>query len=289
MSYHYYSEKEWLEANKEDKDLPWFDKKFLTVGYALTDKERLNPNLKDAMDYRHNIKFFDQERIPTKEQINRILTDSHLYTPHKNNLVPIQIKVYGPEYYQDKEDLCLATLCGPGRSLYKDKAGKYYGNIDELRKRYYEWREIQYNNLKGISEYRKQYGLNFNEQVRAPYLLTFTKKIRLPTPTQEKRGYQRWIYDDSLAENFEYKWYLEAGIQAYAISLLAAEQGMYASYCRCFTNRIPNLYSKCMEDLYKNNSQPADVIYLGIGYRDSRVRYFVDKNKADRDEYMTWM
>ena len=44
-----------------------------------------------------------------------------------------------------------------------------------------------------------------------------------------------------------------------------------------------------MKMKYKNNSQPADVIYLGIGYRDSRVRYFVDKNKADKDEYMTWM
>jgi len=284
----YYTEKEWLESSIEDRELPWFPELFLKPGFVLGSENSENKSLRSAMDHRHNIKFFDQERIPTKEQIDKILVDSHVYVPHKNNLIPINIKIYGPEYYKDKEDLVLATLCGPGRSLYKDKTGKYYGDIDELRKRYNEWREIQLNKLKGIDEYRKKYGLNFNEQVRAPYLLTFTRKIRLPTSSQEKRGYQKWVYDDSLSENFQYKWYLEAGIHSYAINLLAAEQGMYGSYCRCF-QKLPNLYSKCMEDFYKDGAWPADVFYLGLGYRDPKVKYWVDKNKASKDEYMTWM
>jgi hypothetical protein len=284
----YYTEKEWLKSSLEDKQFDYVPNNFLKTGYTLKDKETKNENLRSAMDYRHNIKFYDQERIPTKEQINKILMDSHIYVPHKNNLIPIQIKIYGPEYSKDKEDLVLATLCGPGRDNYKDKKGKYYGDIEELRKRYNEWREIQLNNLKGIEEYRKKYGLNFNEQVRAPYLLTFTRKIRLPTPSQEKRGYQKWVYDSSLSENLQYKWYLGAGIHAYAITLLSAEQGMYASFCRCF-DKLPNLYSKCMEDVYKDGAWPADVFYLGLGYRDFRVKYWVDKNKATKDEYMTWM
>lgn len=283
-----YSDLDWLRSKEEDRADVYLPKNFLKTGYTLNDVERLNPKLKDAMEYRHNIKFFDQERIPTKEQINKILTDSHIYVPHKNNLVGIQIKIFGPEYAEEKENLVLATLCGPGRSLYKDRNGKYYGNTEELKKRYYEWREIQLNNLKGLTEYRKNYGLNFNEQVRAPYLLVISRRIRLPTPSQEKRGFQKWVYDNSLDENFFYKWYLGAGIHTYAISLLAAEQGMYASYCRCFT-KLPNIYSKCMEEMYKFDGKPADVFYLGLGYRDMKVKYYVDKNKATKDEYMTWM
>lgn len=283
-----YTEQDWLDSDENLRPTPWFPPNIIIPGYVLKDNERLNPKLKDAMDYRHNIKFFDQERIPTKKQIDKILTDSHIYVPHKNNLVAIKIKIFGPEHNEEKENLVLATLCGPGRSLYKNRGGKYYGNIEELKKRYYEWREIQINGLKGISEYRKKHGLNFNEQVRAPYLLAITKKIRIPTPSQEKRGYQKWVYDDSFRENFEYKWYLGAGIHTYAISLLAAEQGMYASYCRCFS-KLPNIYSKCMEEVYKEKGESSDVIFLGLGYRDMRVKYYVDKNKASKDEYMTWM
>jgi len=63
---------------------------------------------------------------------------------------------------------------------------------------------------------------------------------------------------------------------------------MYGSYCRCF-QKLPNLYSKCMEDFYKDGAYPADVFYLGLGYRNPKVKYWVDKNKASKDEYMTWM
>lgn len=283
-----YSDLDWLKSKEEDRTNIYFPNEFLRANYILKDDERLNSKLKDAMDYRHNIKFFDQERIPTKEQIDKILTDSHIYVPHKNNLIGIQIKIFGPEHNIEKENLVLTTLCGPGRSLYKDRGGKYYGNIEELKKRYNEWREIQLNGLKGLGEYRRKYGLNFNEQVRAPYLLVLSRRFRVPTPSQEKRGFQKWVYELSLDENFDYKWYLEAGIHTYAISLLAAEQAMYASYCRCFT-KLPNIYSKCMEEIYKFNGQTADVFYLGIGYRDMKAIYRVDKNKASKDEYMTWM
>jgi hypothetical protein len=283
-----YSDLDWLRSAEKDRLSVYIPSNFLRMGYLLKDAERLNSKLKDAMEYRHNIKFFDQKRIPTKEQIDKILTDSHIYVPHKNNLIGIQIKIYGPEYDKEKENLVLATLCGPGRSLYKDRSGKYYGNTEELRKRYYEWREIQINGMKGLDDYRKKHGLNFNEQVRAPYLLAFSRKIRLPTPSQEKRGFQKWVYDNSLSENLDYKWYLGAGIHAYGIALLSAEQGMYSSFCRCFT-KLPNIYSKCLEEMYKNDGKESDVFYLGIGFRDMNVKYYVDKNKATKDEYMTWM
>jgi hypothetical protein len=44
-----------------------------------------------------------------------------------------------------------------------------------------------------------------------------------------------------------------------------------------------------MEEMYKPDGKPSDVFYLGLGYRDMKVKYYVDKNKANKDEYMTWM
>jgi len=256
------------------------------IGYILPDIKKPENNLKSIMDFRHNIRFFDQNKIPTKEQIDNILIDSHKYVPHKNNLPGMNIKIYGPEYKKDKEDLVLATVCGPGRVHYLSKNGKYYGDIDELRKRYVEWKKA-YNDKdrKVIQFFRKEYGLNFNPQVDAPYLLTFTHRLRVPTPRQEKFGMARWVWDNAFTENAEYKWYLGVGIHSYAINLLAAEQGIYGSYCRCF-QKLPNLYSKCLEDIKKS---PSDVVFLGLGYRDYGSVYRVDKNKTDMEDYIKWM
>ena len=76
-----------------------------------------------------------------------------------------------------------------------------------------------------------------------------------------------------------------AGIHSYAINLLAAEQGIYASYCRCF-QKLPNLYSKCMEDIKESKHE---VIFLGLGFRDYNYDYRVDKNKVDKEDYIKWV
>ena len=260
------------------------------VGYQLPYIEKPENNLKSIMDFRHNIRFFDQEKIPTKEQINNILKDSHLYVPHKNNLPSVQIKVYGPEYKKDKEELVLTTVCGPGRSEYLHKEGKYYGDVEELRTRYYEWRDahnliITKKDYSFLFNFRKKYGLNFNPQVDAPYLLSFTQKPRMPTERQQKLGMGEWVWGHSYYEDFEYRWYLGSGIHSYAINLLAAEQGIYGSYCRCF-HKIPNLYSKCMEDIKKSKH---DVIFLGLGFRDYNYHHHVDRNKPDLEDYIKWV
>ena len=80
----YYTEKEWLESSIEDRELPWFPELFLKPGFVLSSENSENKSLRSAMDHRHNIKFFDQERIPTKEQIDKILMDRIYYIKFKN-------------------------------------------------------------------------------------------------------------------------------------------------------------------------------------------------------------
>ena len=262
----------------------------LRVGYKIKGDELVdNKDLIGAMQFRHNIKFFDQEKIPSKETIEEIIKESHLYVPHKNNLIAINIKVWGPEFYKEKERLVLSTVCGPARDHYIKSGGKYYGNYNILKARYDEWRElsIKGENKEENHKWRNEYGLNFNEQVRAPYLLAFTQRLREPTEIQKERGYMPWIWKNSVGENGQCRWFLPAGMQAYGISLLSAYRGLYASFCRCFTNK-PFLYTKIFEDTVHNPDIAGSIFFLGLGYKDYSVPYYCDKNKASVDEYVKW-
>jgi hypothetical protein len=76
-------------------------------------------------------------------------------------------------------------------------------------------------------------------------------------------------------------------MQAYGITLLSAYRGLYASFCRCFTNK-PFLYTKMYEDVVDKDYISGHIFFLGIGYKDYRVSYYCDKNKASVDEYVKW-
>jgi hypothetical protein len=261
----------------------------LRVGYKIKEDELVDKkDLIGAMQFRHNIKFFDQEKIPSKETIKEIIKESHLYVPHKNNLIAINIKVWGPEFDKEKETLVLSTACGPARDHYLRGGGKFYGDIKILKDRYNEWRDLTIKgNNEEIQKWRNEYGLNFNEQVRAPYLLAFTQKYREPTSTQAERGYMPWVWQENEGENDGSKWFLPTGIHSYAITLLSAYRGLYASYCRCFVNK-PFLYTKIFEDVVHHQRVAGSIIFLGIGFKDYRVAYYADKNKASVDEYVKW-
>jgi len=259
------------------------------IGYKIKEDELVNnKDLIGAMKFRHNIKFFDQQKIPSKETIQEILNESHLYVPHKNNLIAINIHVWGPEFTKEKEMLAMSTVCGPGRDQYIKSGGKYYGDVKALKARYDEWREIEIRDVTlEKTKYRNKYGLNFNEQVRAPYLLAFTKRDRMPTEVQNERGFMPWVYDNNTGENAQCRWFLPGGMQAYGISLLSAYRGLYASFCRCFVNK-PFLYTRIFEKVVHNDYVSGHIFFLGIGYKDYRVTYFCDKNKANPEEYITW-
>ena len=97
-------------------------------------------DLIDAMNFRENIRFFKQDDYPTKEQIEQLLQDAHDLVPQKNNIVECNIKVYGPEYAEEKKRLVLNTVCGVGKKDFR-KNGKYEGDWKELQGIYDIWRK----------------------------------------------------------------------------------------------------------------------------------------------------
>ena len=66
--------------------------------------------LKDAMKFRSNIRFYKQDNIPSKKVIEEIIQNAHSLVPHKNNMVECNVKIYGPEFAKEKEDLVLSTM-----------------------------------------------------------------------------------------------------------------------------------------------------------------------------------
>jgi hypothetical protein len=50
----------------------------------------------------------------------------------------------------------------------------------------------------------------------------------------------------------------------------------------------PFLYTKIFEDVLDKDYISGHIFLLGIGYKDYRVAYYCDKNKASVDEYVKW-
>ena len=89
--------------------------------------------LKDAMKFRSNIRFYKQDNIPSKEVIEEIIQDAHDLIPHKNNMIECNIKVYGPEFAKEKEDLVLSTMCGTAKEFWR-KGGQHEHDYDLLKR-----------------------------------------------------------------------------------------------------------------------------------------------------------
>ena len=250
------------------------------------DTELKSNDLKYIMSQRHNIRFFDQHKIPSKELINQILQDGHNYIQHKNNLVQIEINIWGPEHAEEKEALVLNTVCGPGKEHWR-KDGKYYNNFKILKEFYEEWRYCWLNKDKKRHEkFIKEVKIDFNEQVRAPYLLVFTQRERKPTQKQIDNNFHSWVFNYADTDNKNERWYLNAGIHGYGLSLLAKNEGLSASFCKCFF-KTPYNYTKILEPI-KNKSTYEIAFMLGVGYKNDSVDFYAQKNKADKDEYTFW-
>ena len=122
----------------------------------------------DGIRKRRSVAFFNDD-VPNKSIIDDIILDSVTYTPNKCTIPYHKVKVYGPEYKEDKEKLVIQTNCDP---KYKEIADSPYF-VDFMRKEYEEWLKMHMDDRpKHVIRKRFNY-YNFNPQVLAPYLFIF--------------------------------------------------------------------------------------------------------------------
>tara|TARA_B100000902_G_scaffold337547_1_gene338520 strand:- start:293 stop:1051 length:759 start_codon:yes stop_codon:yes gene_type:complete len=249
-------------------------------------------DLEKTLQKRSNISFFREDKIPEKSLIDEILTKAHLLTPHKNNFWHYEIEIYGPEYEEEKKYATLATVCSELKEKYS-KSNATSEDFKELEKIYDLWLE-DHKNIKTKEDFlrmrKKLNKIHFNNQVRAPYLLVYTKRDELLTNSQKnsdyyKNGRLNTIFDVN-ANQQSNMWLIQAGMHSILTSTLAIEKGLDASFCKCFFYNT-NIHSNILRKAAKNSSNIA--FLLGLGYKDdSKHQYKSYVPKPTLDEIVKW-
>ena len=197
-------------------------------------------DLEEILKKRSNISFFREDKVPEKSLIDEILDKAHILTPHKNNFWHYEIEVYGPEHEEEKKYATLATVCSESKEKYSNPNATPE-DFKELEKIYDLWLENHknINTKKEFNEMRKKLNkIHFNNQVRAPYLLVYTKRNELLTDSQKnsdyyKNGRLNTIFNVN-ANQKSNMWLIQAGMHSILTSTLAVEKGLDASFCKCF-------------------------------------------------------
>ena len=244
-------------------------------------------SLIDAMKFRENIRFFKQDEYPTEVEIKALIRDAHELVPQKNNIVECNIDVYGPKWAKEKEKLVLSTMCGVSKEHWR-KGGKHEGDYDLLKKIYDRWRKKQ--ERPRVHRYDPDNNLpypdmQFNEQVRAPYLLVYTQRLRRPSEEQLKRGFPEFVYKFTKSDDESLNWYISAGMHGISLNYLAADRGIYGSFCKCFHWDKNN----STEILKPAERKPKNIAFMiGLGYRDKSGFYPKETNYSTSSEYVKW-
>jgi len=237
--------------------------------------------LKRLMKMRENITHFTSQ-APDKQIIDQILRDAHDLIPVKNNMWNYQIDVWGPEHDEEKRLVALQTVTGPDKRIFAP-GGREEGNTKLLEEIYEEWKKSRenQNNVERVNRKYKEFG--FNDQVRAPYLLVYYQRPGYPTEKQKNLGYNEKKI--GYADRSQHQWMISASMHAYGTTLLSAEQGLYASFCKCYYHSYKN-FNNILAPLKHGFSNVA--FLLGIGYRDEELPYFKNKIKASYEEIVNW-
>lgn len=240
--------------------------------------------IEDILKRRNNITFFRKDKIPEKEQINGILEKAFALTPHKNNFWHYQVYVFGPEHAQSKKNLAISSVCNKHLRYYRQYDGNEVSEKDwkTLKNRYQDWHD--YYNGDKTKEHVIKDKWHFNEQVTAPYLLAYCPAKTRSRPSQVESEYfqkraEKVFYDPYRVEKNQY--HQQSGINAMVVSMLALEQGLDVSFCKCF------FYN---ENVHSDISLMNPAFVLGIGYRDSNkedLKTWIRKPKCD--EVITWV
>lgn len=237
--------------------------------------------LKRLMKLRENITHFTSQ-APDKTVIDQILRDAHELIPVKNNMWNYQIDVWGPEHEEEKKLVALQTVTGEDKRIFAP-GGREEGNTKLLEEIYEEWKKDRERWRSGI-EFRSKYQeFGFNNQVRAPYLLVYYQRPGYPTEKQKNLGYNEKKI--GYADRSQHQWLISASMHAYGTTLLSAEQGLYASFCKCYYHSYKN-FNNILAPLKHGFSNIA--FLLGIGYRDEELPYFKNKIKANYEEIVNW-
>ena len=206
----------------------------------------------DGIRKRRSTMFFN-DSIPDKNDIDDIILDSVTYTPNKCTVPYHRVKVYGPEYKEDKEKFVIQTNCNPKYQKIPDSKAK----MDFLKSEYEEWSSLYYEaaenrdvDKKYIDERFDYY--DFNPQVLAPYLFIFYDAHE--TTADPLQPHIKMTEDDVLIKASQ-----SSSMHALNIACLAAEKNISSSFCN-------DMATHTEYNDHRIDDSHDIVMMLGLGY-----------------------
>ena len=153
----------------------------------------------------------------------------------------------------------------------------------KLRQSYNDW--IDYHNGDDSKQYVKNEKWHFNEQVTAPYLLAYyPAEIKMRESQKDDKYYKSGRANKvfrSTTKVSRDEFNQQSGMNAMVVTMLAMEQGLDVSYCKCY------FYNEAIHTDIMQKGNPA--FLLGIGYRDeSKMQYKSWIKKPTLDEIIRW-
>lgn len=219
----------------------------------------------DVVKRRVNRRRFQEDKIPEKELIEKIIAETIDIAPVKNEYFGFKLKVYGPEYAEEKKELALLTMT---RRKWK------WRNRDksETEEDWYKFIQSKYD-----EEWAKPKGYQaFNHQVRAPYVIVMVEEHQTWNPNSEQQARQHTSY--------------MAGVFGSMLSLVANKHEVDCSFCLCF-DRHPDQTSR--ENVltsgydWNGDEYPMILSLIGLGY-DYGGGHSNDKFKPQMDTITEW-
>lgn len=207
----------------------------------------------DALKNRYQTACFKQDIAPDISEIIEILKISLETTPVFGLDYHHSVKVFGPEYAEDKRRVCWQTVENSEYRRMFDMRKENQPNISILDEELDNFLEIiKTKNLKDNSYIPvSEDELTFNTQVMAPYLLVF------------KFDPDRYIHKDKVEDikSKKIKALQSSMAHALSISIIAQHYGIDSGFCGCF---FMNEHNK-NEIFYDDDNV---WLFIGLGYKE---------------------
>ena len=205
----------------------------------------------DGLRNRRSISIFN-DVVPDKNIIDKIISDSIEFTPNKCSIPYHKVRVFGPEYKEDKEKLVIQTNCDPKLIEAVDSQEK----IDKITTKWKGWFSMYRRDKWTKLDIKEEYGdYDFNPQVLAPYLFIFYDNH------QDKSDFDQ-THLNLQAKGSYYRALQSSAIHAYNIACFAAEHGISSS----FLGNI-SIDTKFNSNTIMNNINFNDIVLiLSLGY-----------------------
>jgi len=217
--------------------------------------------ISDLLDYRSNVQFYREDKIPPKEDIERILKTVHERMPHNNMRWHYNITIFGPESKEIKRKLAISSVCHEDSMYWRSHEpdedewgviGEEYDKWRAFQRDPSQWTKSEYKDdmwhddhgnivpdtKLGVDDERI---LGFNEQVTAPWVLLYTEAKSTIHPSVEKemkqiyKKHSDWGKDIAKGRVEKDSLYVQMGQHSTLTMLLALEAGYNVSYTKCLT------------------------------------------------------